>query len=152
MFQYFISYGLGLIFILSGLAKIFSLDSFAVEIAQYAESYIGQWAVANRFLVALCVCFSEIAVGVLAFCGKYMKIASFLMLFALSFFLYLTGMNYFFPPVTGSIEACGCFGEIIHFSPIASFFKSIILWLMACLNIFVLLQSRHSAWHRIKIK
>ena len=55
MFQYFISYGLGLIFILSGLAKIFSLDSFAVEIAQYAEAYIGQWAVANRFLVALCV-------------------------------------------------------------------------------------------------
>ena len=31
----------------------------------------------------------------------------------------------------GSIESCGCFGELIHFSPLASFAKSVVLWMMA---------------------
>ncbi|MBR3093353.1 MAG: DUF1573 domain-containing protein [Bacteroidaceae bacterium] len=36
-------------------------------------------------------------------------------------------MNLFFPPIDGQIESCGCFGEIIKFTPLTSFAKSVIL-------------------------
>jgi hypothetical protein len=40
-------------------------------------------------------------------------------------------MNLFCPSLMGSIESCGCFGELIHFSPLSSFVKSVALWVMS---------------------
>ena len=58
----------------------------------------------------------------------------------LSFFVFLTGVNLFFPTVIGSIEACGCFGELIHFTPLSSFIKSVILLVIAIANLYIVYQ------------
>ena len=58
----------------------------------------------------------------------------------LSLFVYLTGVNLFFPTVIGSIESCGCFGELIHFTPLSSFIKSVILLLIAIANLYIVYQ------------
>lgn len=39
----------------------------------------------------------------------------------------------------GSIESCGCFGELIHFTPLTSFIKSVVLLMMAILYLYVTL-------------
>ncbi len=57
----------------------------------------------------------------------------------LMFFVYLTGMNLFFPAMMVSIESCGCFGELVHFTSEESFVKSIVLWVMTCFNIAIAL-------------
>lgn len=122
---------LGVCFILSGVMKAVNVYAFAQEIRLYIEaymdSYLAQWMVE----IAVTICAIETITGLLAFRRKYTEIVSVIFLCMMSFFVWLTGINYIFPSLMGSIESCGCFGELIHFSPLASFIKSIILWTMA---------------------
>ena len=67
---------------------------------------------------------------------RWMSILSLVML---TFFVWLTGVNLFFPTMFGSVESCGCFGELIHFTPVGSFVKSVVLWVFA-LVLFVMAQ------------
>ena len=55
----------------------------------------------------------------------------------LTFFTWLTAVNYFAPSLFGSIESCGCFGDLIHFSPLASFIKSAVMWFAALVSAFM---------------
>lgn len=120
-------YALSSIFILSGVSKAINIPAFAYEVRMYSDAYlldgIGYWSQP----IAVVVCALEIMVGLLALRSRYMKICSVAMLVMLSFFVWLTGINYFCPSVMGSIESCGCFGELIHFSPLGAFLKSVIL-------------------------
>ena len=74
---------------------------------------------------------SELLVGVLALWGKLVRWVSLVMVVMLRFFVWLTGVNLFFPTVFGSVESCGCFGELVHFTPLTSFVKSMVLWVLA---------------------
>ena len=60
----------------------------------------------------------------------------------LLFFVYLTGVNLFFPTIIGSIETCGCFGELVHFTPVSSFVKSVVLLVMAAVNVSLIVKWR----------
>ena len=86
-----------------------------------------QWTVE----IAVLICTIEIVTGLLALRKKYEPIVSVVFLGMMSFFVWLTGINLFSPSLMGSIESCGCFGELIHFSPLSSFVKSVVLWGMA---------------------
>ena len=66
------------------------------------------------------------------------------------FFVYLTGINLFFPSIIGSIESCGCFGELIHFTPIESFVKSVVLWLLS-LVLMINSYREHEPWNITKL-
>lgn len=132
-------YALSCIFILSGVSKAINIPAFAYEVRMYSDAYlldsIGYWSQP----IAVVVCALEILVGLMALRSRYMKICSVAMLVMLSFFVWLTGINYFCPSVMGSIESCGCFGELIHFSPLGAFLKSVILFLFAiCITMFFL--------------
>ena len=59
----------------------------------------------------------------------------------LIFFVYLTGTNLFLPTMMGSIETCGCFGELVHFTPVSSFVKSAVLAVMAAANLYFILKT-----------
>lgn len=122
---------LGCIFVISGITKAFNISSFALEIMRYSEAYLttALWDWAN--FIAITICAAEIFLGLLAIRGTYSKICSVSFLGMLTFFTWLTGINYLFPPNSGSIESCGCFGELIHFSPLGSFIKSILLLILA---------------------
>ena len=42
----------------------------------------------------------------------------------------------------GSIESCGCFGELVHFSPLGAFIKSLVLFVVSLVNLFLVLKLR----------
>ena len=127
---------LGIIFLLSGVAKAFNVNSFAYEVRLYADAYfwdgLAYWATP----IAVLVCSAEIFFGLLALRQDYSRVCSVVFFVLLTFFTWLTAVNYFAPSLFGSIESCGCFGELIHFSPLASFIKSAVMWMMACIIFF----------------
>lgn len=134
---------LGCTFIVSGFSKIINVDAFASEIAQYAEYYLSNEIIRWRTYAAICVCILEIIMGILAVFRRskiIITITSIFFFAAMCFFLYLTGMNYFNPPIEGSIESCGCFGELIHFTAQTSFYKSLFLWVVSAINLLIRLR------------
>ena len=125
---------LGVCFILSGVMKAVNVYSFAQEIRLYIEAYMDSYFVQWTVEIAVAICAIETITGLLALRKKYAPIVSIVFLGMMSFFVWLTGINLFYPSLMGSIESCGCFGELIHFSPWASFVKSVVLWGMAVMN------------------
>ncbi|MCR5313778.1 MAG: hypothetical protein K6E54_09105, partial [Bacteroidaceae bacterium] len=93
---------------------------------------------------AIGVCVIEMLVALLAIRREYRRVANVGFCVLLTFFVYLTGLNLFFSTIMGSIESCGCFGELIHFSPLASFIKSVVLWI---LSIVLVVYSWHERWN-----
>ena len=125
---------LGVCFILSGVMKAINVYSFAQEIRLYIEAYMDSFCVQWTVEIAVVICTIETIIGLLALRKKYESIVAVVFLGMLSLFVWLTGMNLFNPSLMGSIESCGCFGELMHFSPLASFVKSVVLWGMAVMN------------------
>jgi len=124
---------LGLVFIASSLLKAFSIRTFQMEVDEYIDLYMPWWMHGWDMMCAVGVCVVELVVGLLAFSRRLVKCMSVLSVLMLSFFVWLTGVNLFFPTMYGSVESCGCFGEIVHFTPLGSFIKSVVLWLLALL-------------------
>lgn len=122
---------LGVCFILSGVMKAVNVYSFAQEIRLYMEAYMDSFCVQWTVEIAVMICAIEAITGLLALRKKYESIVVVVFFAMMSFFVWLTGMNLFCPSLMGSIESCGCFGELIHFSPCASFVKSVVLLVMA---------------------
>ncbi len=124
-------YFLSVIFILSGILKVVNVNAFASEIQHYFEFYIIIEQSVDYKVCGVLVCMFELTLGILSFDINYKRIVGFFLLLAISFFVYLTGLNLFFPTIMGSIESCGCFGELIHFTPTTSFIKSVVLWVLS---------------------
>lgn len=122
---------LGIVFILSAITKAFSLKTFEGEVMLYLEIYFNSWLSDYSIHVAALICLAELTTGIFYLLPKLSRYANLAGLAALSVFIYLTGDNYFNPSVAGRIESCGCFGELIHFTPLQSFIKSYILWVIA---------------------
>lgn len=132
---------LGVTFVVSCLLKVISIRTFAMEVGEYMDLYMPKWLHGWNMPCAIGVCASELLVGVLAFWKKHVRWMSILSLVMLTFFVWLTGVNLFFPTMFGSVESCGCFGELVHFTPVGSFVKSMVLWVLA-LVLFVLVHAR----------
>lgn len=132
---------LGVCFILSGVMKAVNVYSFAQEIKLYIEAYMDTCFVQWTVEIAVVICSVEMITGLLALRKRYEPIVTMVFLALMSFFVWLTGINLFYPSLMGSIESCGCFGELIHFSPLASFVKSIVLLLIAIANYKLLITN-----------
>lgn len=139
----FASYFLGAVFVASGILKVVGFGSAAEEITLYCELYLGaplsQW---GRELTGT-LCLLEVVFGIAAFHPKARRIASIAMFVLLAFFTWLTARNLFFPTVFGSVESCGCFGELIHFSPRGSFFKSLVLLAISSPHAWISCRNLH---------
>ncbi len=122
---------LGVCFILSGIMKAVNVYSFAQEIRLYIEAYMDSCFVQWTVEISVVICAIETITGLLALKREYVAAVSVVFLIIMSFFVWLTGINLFCPSLIGSIESCGCFGELVHLSPLASFVKSVVLWGMS---------------------
>lgn len=122
---------LGLVLIASSMLKAINIYSFATEAGEYIDLYMFEWMHGWKMFCAISVCCIEMLIGLLSFKHEYIHITSIFMMLVLAFFVYITGINLFFPTIFGSIESCGCFGELVHFTPLASFVKSVALWVIA---------------------
>lgn len=131
-----ISYILSICFLLSGILKLVSLRSFEQEVQLYGDAYIGDWVHSFSFEIALLVCVAEIVAAIMTLLRQNSFVSAIAFVAMLSLFVYLTGVNLFFPTIAGSIESCGCFGELIHFTPLSSFVKSVALFLIAAANLY----------------
>ena len=143
------------VFLLSSAMKAVNIHSFALETRLYMDAYFWDLksAVSNlwgAFRIdmagAVGVCAMEMTLALLAIRRDYRRTASAGFFLMLSFFVYLTGVNLFFPTIMGSIESCACFGELIHFSPLASFIKSVVLWLLSLVLLFCTFKS-NAPWN-----
>ena len=140
------------VFLLSSVMKAVNINSFAMETRLYMDAYFwdlksvmsGFGTIRIEMTGAIGVCVIEMLVALLAIQHEYRRVASVGFCVMLTFFVYLTGLNLFFPTIMGSIESCGCFGELIHFSPLASFVKSVVLWV---LSIVLVVYSWHERWN-----
>ena len=140
------------VFLLSSVLKAVNINSFVMETRLYMDAYL--WDLKSvmsslgtihiDMFCAIGVCVIEMLVALLAIQHEYRRVASVGFCVMLTFFVYLTGQNLFFPTIMGSIESCGCFGELIHFSPLASFIKSVVLWV---LSIVLVVYSWHERWN-----
>ena len=140
------------VFLLSSVMKAVNINSFVMETRLYLDAYL--WDLKSvmsslgtihiDMFCAIGVCVIEMLVALLTIQHEYRRVASVGFCLMLTFFVYLTGLNLFFPTIMGSIESCGCFGELIHFSPLASFIKSVVLWV---LSIVLVAYSWHERWN-----
>ena len=135
-FPLFLRYFLCLCFICSGILKALNVPAFAYEIRLYADFYLSDWMSVWSSEIAILVCTIEIAIGVFGLFCTYTMMSGLLFLVLLSFFVWLTGINYFSPTIAGSVESCGCFGELIHFTPLDAFVKSAVLLFVSVVNLW----------------
>lgn len=142
-------------FLLSSAMKAVNIHSFALETRLYMDAYFwdlksvtsGLWGAFRIDMVgAIGMCAVEMMMALLAIRREYRRVASVGFCLMLTFFVYLTEVNLFFPTIMGSIESCGCFGELIHFSPLASFIKSVVLWLLSLVLLFCTFKS-NTPWN-----
>ena len=143
------------VFLLSSVLKALNINSFALETRLYLDAYFwnlksvvsGLWGAFRIDMVgAVGVCVIEMLLALLAIRCEYRRVASVGFCLMLTFFVYLTGVNLFSSTIMGSIESCGCFGELIHFSPLASFIKSVVLWLLSLVLLFCTFKS-NTPWN-----
>lgn len=132
---------LGFVLIMLAILKLIALGSFAQEVQLYIDLYLFDFLHEWSHGLAIFLSVSELILGFYALTGLCKMIVSMMLVAMFSFFLYLTSLNAFFPSeYYGSIESCGCFGELIHFTPMASFYKSLILWCMAIVLLAILIK------------
>lgn len=143
-FPRFSLYFLSLVFFLSGITKLLSLKQFEYEVALYSEVYFSIIFVVWRKYIAILICCIELGTVVLSLFKRTKILSLFIYLLLLIFFTILTGVNYFSPPITGSIQSCGCFGELINFTPQASFYKSLLLLIIALSSVILTLKNKRN--------
>lgn len=123
---------LGMTIMVSSILKSINIGSFTQEVREYINLYLPDFLGGWSQEIAIIVCGLELMTGLIAISGLHRRIISIIFIVMFSLFVYVTGVNLLFPSeYFGSIESCGCFGELIHFSPLASFVKSALLWLLA---------------------
>ena len=141
---------ISLVFLISSTLKSVNIHSFALETRMYVDAYMAGWLHLLATTGAIAVCAIEMLIALFALRKEYRKIAAVGFFLLLSFFVYLTGINLFFPSIIGSVESCGCFGELIHFTPTASFGKSVVLWLLS-LVLMINSYREHEPWNIAKL-
>ena len=125
---------LAAVLLVSGFSKLPHLEAFAGEVSQYAELYVSPVLVPWSQAAAVAVCCIELTLGALLPIARLSLYTSSATLGLLTFFLYLTTVNYLHPSPVGAVESCGCFGELLHFSPQGAFSKTLALWGVALLT------------------
>jgi hypothetical protein len=134
---------LSFVFIVSSITKMASIKAFSIEIVLYLNVYfrgfLKQWSIQ----IAIAVCILEFLIGVWGIIGVHKKLNKITFIVILSFFTLLTFMNLSFPSPMGRIETCGCFGELIHFTPTTSFLKSLVLWVTAVMTFVMDVSPKH---------
>lgn len=134
-----VQYILGCILILSAITKFYSINSFMQDVQLYIDLYLFDFLHDWSHVIAVLLCVYELVLGMLVLIGWYKLLVRVMLVAVFSLFLYLTGLNAFFPSeFYGSIESCGCFGELIHFTPVESFYKSVVLWSLSVMLLVIM--------------
>jgi uncharacterized membrane protein YphA (DoxX/SURF4 family) len=116
---------LGLLFIISALAKLMSVDQFEIYIFGFRMFGLGL-----SYLIARAIIAMELALGVLLILNMHSKAIYFTSFLILALFsLFLIGLV-----IAGNRDSCHCFGELVDMNPLQSLLKNIILLVLLRLS------------------
>lgn len=113
-----IRYLVGLVFIVSALLKVLSIDSFEVYIYSFNVLRYDVSLVLARLIIAV-----EILLGTLLILGIYIKKTATLSLILLSSFCVFIGYLLY----TNNEEHCHCFGDVVQLSHTVTLIKNLVL-------------------------
>lgn len=117
---------LGLVFILSAVAKLAGADNFELYIFS-----LGWFSLGASFIIARLVIATELFLGVWLMLNTHPKAALKLAVAMLAgFSTFLVVMI-----VKGSRDNCHCFGDLVDFTPVQSFVKNAVLLAVALLSL-----------------
>lgn len=120
---------MGGVFLSSSLIKAVNVYSFS----QTINSFCGLLGLDGLYgygvLLAISICTIECLLPLLSISNRYRGIVVWCYPVMMGYFTYITFINY--TDFYGGIESCGCFGELIHLSPAASFYKNVVLLLLS---------------------
>ena len=118
---------LGATFIFSGFVKGIDPLGSTYKFIDYFSSFGAQWANKLAFSFAILLSVTEFSIGIALFLKYRVRIFAWLVLIFMGFFLPLTLWIALKNPVTD----CGCFGDALIISNWETFYKNIILTLLA---------------------
>ena len=130
-------YLVGIVFIASGFLKGVDPVGTSLKVKEYFHAFLGMdpghWAL----WLGIALCVVEFLTGVCI-----LKVIKFRFFSAIAFLmsLFFAGVT-LYSALTGKVEDCGCFGDVIHLDPWPSFYKNIV---MVVLTAFLYSQ-RHRA-------
>ncbi len=147
IFRKFLLLGLGVLFILSSILKLISIYSFSQIVNSFCD-LLGMYFLSGYGLpLTIAIIAFELLIGVCAFIRRFQKNVIWIYPVVLGFFTYITYVNY--TDLYGGIESCGCFGELIHFTPASSFYKNIALFVLSLFLLGIHLIHTYT-WQKIK--
>lgn len=117
----------GLVFIFSGFVKGVDPLGTAYRIEDYLIAYNATWAMGLALPLAILLCSIEFGVGMALLANVRMKLTSWVLLLMMSFFTLLTFYDALYEPVPD----CGCFGDAIKMTNWQTFYKNIVLIVLA---------------------
>jgi uncharacterized membrane protein YphA (DoxX/SURF4 family) len=119
----------GILFIISGLIKANDTLGFSYKLIEYFELF--GWDLFIPFAVpaAMAICIFEIISGVALLIGIYVTLNAWLLLILIAFFTWLTGYS----AITHKVTDCGCFGDALKLTPLQSFLKDVVLFVLIVL-------------------
>jgi uncharacterized membrane protein YphA (DoxX/SURF4 family) len=116
----------GLLFIFSGLVKANDPLGLSYKMQEFFDAW--NWYSFYNYTLSFSLIMNvfEVLAGVAVIIGWRMKLFSWLLLLLIIFFAFLTG----YAVLSGKIKTCGCFGDCIPLTPIQSFIKDLILFVL----------------------
>lgn len=120
---------LGMLFIFSGFVKGVDPMGTAYKIEDYMIAYGTQWAIPFALVLSVLLCALEFSTGVYLLFNIKSKIASWLAFFMMIYFTIVT----FFDAIYNLVPDCGCFGDAIKLTNWQTFYKNIVLIVIAFL-------------------
>jgi uncharacterized membrane protein YphA (DoxX/SURF4 family) len=137
----------GGLFIISGLIKANDAIGFSYKLEKYFSPDALDWPslIDYALPISILICIAEIVLGLALLVGGKMKLTSWLLMFMLIFFAWLTYYTATCNPQQDGVECvtdCGCFGDAFRdafgrpLHPLESFWKDVVL-LFLTLLIFI---------------
>lgn len=125
----FARYGVGALFIFSGIIKVNDPVGTQIKLTEYFEVFSSdiapffEWFVPAALFLSVFLSVLEVVLGVALIIGYRMRTTAWILLAMIVFFTFLTFYSAYFNKVTD----CGCFGDAIKLTPWQSFYKDLIL-------------------------
>lgn len=116
----------GVLFIFSGLIKANDPLGLSYKMQEFFEAW--GWNALNWSTFGLSIAMNtfEILLGVAMIVGYRMRLFSWLILLLTVFFGFLTG----YAALSGKFQSCGCFGDCLPITPVQSFLKDVVLFIL----------------------
>ncbi len=113
----------GLVFIFSGFVKGVDPLGFAYKLEDYFVAFNWEFFIPLALFFSILLCTIEFSVGAMVLFNLRIKLVSWILLFMMLFFTFLTLNDAIYSPVPD----CGCFGDFIKLTNWQTFYKNLVL-------------------------